>query len=232
MAELNSFNISAAESDHFIMGTSNIKRDGETGGAKLEREREREAARLLDISKRERREEEMRAKKALKLASQKNIRIFDDERVLNFAIEDQIEFDKVLSIFAGLNEVNLDLQKIDENVILSWEDLKDQKVYAPLNLKRLNVEILRAEILNLAKSKAELSAKSHLYEHFNLNSTGDVEYMGSEIELRASNRTILGGIDTLFRIRSRNMFILMERKTSVGVNATASLEDQVGVPMS
>lgn len=192
------------------------------------REKEKEEARLLDISKREKREEDMKVRIALKLASRKTISILHDGgKVLDYAIEDQLEFDKVLSNFSGLQEVNLDTNVLGTKAILSWEDLHDQKMYVPVNTKRTDVENLRAEIMNLAKSKAEFSAKSHLQEHFDLNSISDVEFLGSEIELRAKSGTVLGDVDTLYRIRSHSLFVLMERKTSVGVNATASLEEQV-----
>ena len=177
---------------------------------------------------REKREEDMKVRIALKLASRKTISILHDGgKVLDYAIEDQLEFDKVLSNFSGLQEVNLDTNVLGTKAILSWEDLHDQKMYVPVNTKRTDVENLRAEIMNLAKSKAEFSAKSHLQEHFDLNSISDVEFLGSEIELRAKSGTVLGDVDTLYRIRSHSLFVLMERKTSVGVNATASLEEQV-----
>lgn len=159
MTELKDLDISSVDSAIILVWAEQKKK-----------EKEKEEARLLDIFKREKREEDMKVRKALKLASRKTINIFNhDRRVLKFAVEDQIEFDKILSIYSGLLEVALDANEMNSSVIMSWEDLRDQKIYVPLNTKRSDVESLRAEILNLAKSKAEFSATSHLHEHFNLN---------------------------------------------------------------
>ena len=177
---------------------------------------------------RAKREEVRKERKALKLASRKTISILHDGgKVLDYAIGDQLVFDIVLSNFFGLQEVNLDTNVLSRKVILSWMDLHDQKMYIPVNTKRSDVKNLQAEIMILARSKAEFSAKSHLQEHFDLNSISDVEFLGSEIELRAENGSVLGYVDTLYRIRSHSLFILMAREISVGVNSTTSLEEQV-----
>ena len=229
MIELKALDFSSVDTAIILAWADQNLKERDIEEARKRKEEEREAARLLDIFKREKREEDMKVRKALKLASRKTIHVFNDEgKYFIYAIEDQFEYEKVLSVFSGLLEVTLDMNVLDSRVILSWEDLHDKKLYVPANTKRSDVESLRAEILNLAKSKAEYSAKSHLREHFNLNSSSDVEFLGSEIELRAKNGTALGDVGTLYRIRSHRMFILMERKTSVGVNATASLEEQVG----
>lgn len=91
----------------------------------------------------------------------------------------------------------------------------------------MDVQTLQAEILNLAKSKAEFSAKKHIQDYWHLSSTHDVDYVGSEVQLQVGNGDIMGDIDTLYRIRSLKAFVLMERKTTVGVNVAASLEEQV-----
>ena len=54
-----------------------------------------------------------------------------------------------------------------------------------------------------------------------------MDYVGSEVQLQVGNGDIMGDIDTLYRIRSLKTFVLMERKTIVGVNAAPSLVEQV-----
>jgi hypothetical protein len=72
--------------------------------------------------------------------------------------------------------------------------------------------------------------KSHLQEHFDLNSISDVEFMGSEIELRAKNGSILGYVDTLYRIRSHSLFVFMERETSIRGRQRDGQLGRTGVP--
>ena len=119
-------------------------------------------------------------------------------------------------------------EPVNRKVILSWEQLQDSKLYLPFkSAVKVDVQSLQAEILNLAKSKAEFSAKKHIQDFWQLHSTHDVDYVGSEVQLQVGNGNIMGDIDTLYRIRSLKTFVLMERKTTVGVNAAPSLVEQV-----
>jgi hypothetical protein len=134
----------------------------------------------------------------------------------------------LLSIFSALREVDLLQEPVNRKVILSWEQLQDSKLYLPFkSAVKVDVQSLQAEILNLAKSKAEFSAKKHIQDFWQLHSTHDVDYVGSEVQLQVGNGNIMGDIDTLYRIRSLKTFVLMERKTTVGVNAAPSLVEQV-----
>lgn len=56
---------------------------------------------------REEKERERENKKALKFASRKTIYVYHDGRSSEFSIADQTEFDRLLSIFSGLQEVDL-----------------------------------------------------------------------------------------------------------------------------
>ena len=177
---------------------------------------------------REEKERERENKKALKIASRKTIYVYHDGSASEFSIADQTEFDRLLSIFSALQEVDLLQEPVNKKVILSWEQLQDSKLYLPLkSAVKVDVQTLHAEILNLAKSKAEFSAKKHIQDYWQLHSTHDVDYVGSEVQLQVRNGDIMGDIDTLFRIQSRKTFVLMERKTTVGVNAAPSLLEQV-----
>jgi hypothetical protein len=115
---------------------------------------------------REEKERERENKKALKIASRKTIYVYHDGSAIEFSIADQTEFDRLLSIFSALQEVDLLQEPVYKKVILSWEQLQDSKLYLPLkSAVKVDVQTLQAEILNLAKSKAEFSAKKHIQDY-------------------------------------------------------------------
>ena len=193
-------------------------------------EKKKDMEKLKNAKEKEREKEEMRKerenRKALKIV--KTIYVFHDGKALECSIGDETEFDRLMSIFNALKEVDLSQHEpVNNKVILSWEQLQDSKLYLPLMSVKMDVQTLKEEIMNLAKSKAEFSAKKHIQEHWQLHSIHDVDYVGSDIQLKVGNGDVMGDVDTLYRIRSRHMFVLMERKTTVGVNTTASLEKQV-----
>jgi len=181
---------------------------------KNEREREKE-------EKKNERERERKEKAIQRALNRKNIFCAAD-KLYEFSIHNNKEFDSVSARFGGLQEL------YSNKGILSLDDLEDKKVYAPMwSIPKLDVKTLQIEISNLAKSKAEYSARKHIQDHLQLHSSVDVEFLGSEVELKNSRGNILGDVDTLYRVRTHKMFILMERKTTLGVHATKSLEEQV-----
>ena len=121
-----------------------------------EKDREREEnERDMDKARKEK-ERERENKKALKIASRKTIYVYHDGSASEFSIADQTEFDRLLSIFSALQEVDLLQKPVNKKVILSWEQLQDSKLYLPFqSAVKVDVQTLQAEILNLAKSKAE-----------------------------------------------------------------------------
>jgi len=62
-----------------------------------------------------------------------------------------------------------------------------------------------------------------------LHSIDDVEYVGSDIKLSLNNdeSALLGDIDSLFKISVMKMYILLERKTTVGVDSAPELLRQI-----
>jgi len=162
-----------------------------------EQQREKEAP--MNTSKRE--------------LQKKHIAVLSGNEFITFNVYDDYEFQYIarLNEWIGFKEIQ---QIQSPNVLFHWNEMKNNSIYIPNNIK-INKKQLEQKLYNLAKSIAECNSHVYLKDHFGLDSIGDVEYIGSDIKLTMKeDSTLLGDIDSLFKIPRLKLYILLERKTT------------------
>mmetsp|Transcript_20004 Transcript_20004/g.27575 ORF Transcript_20004/g.27575 Transcript_20004/m.27575 type:complete len:238 (-) Transcript_20004:155-868(-) len=143
----------------------------------------------------------------------KHIAVLSGNEFITFNVYDDYEFQYIarLNEWIGFKEIQ---QIQSPNVLFHWNEMKNNSIYIPNNIK-INKKQLEQKLYNLAKSIAECNSHVYLKDHFGLDSIGDVEYIGSDIKLTMKeDSTLLGDIDSLFKIPRLKLYILLERKTT------------------
>jgi len=190
----------------------------------------KEAAKILSRAKEEERKEraalrDEAAKRKEEL--RKTFTVIFDNRFRIFTVGDDSILQKIVDRngWIGLKEIQ---PNQSPETIITFDQIKNNSIYAPDNIKISDLEQLQKQISGLVKSKAEFTARMHFKEYFHLHSIDDVEYVGSDIQLLSlDGSATLGDVDSLFKINNLNLYILLERKTTVGVDTAVELLDQI-----
>mmetsp|Transcript_20005 Transcript_20005/g.27577 ORF Transcript_20005/g.27577 Transcript_20005/m.27577 type:complete len:297 (-) Transcript_20005:155-1045(-) len=192
------------------------RRELEEERRELEKERRREREEEgLEIGVEVRREDDDSEQQSEKEAplQKKHIAVLSGNEFITFNVYDDYEFQYIarLNEWIGFKEIQ---QIQSPNVLFHWNEMKNNSIYIPNNIK-INKKQLEQKLYNLAKSIAECNSHVYLKDHFGLDSIGDVEYIGSDIKLTMKeDSTLLGDIDSLFKIPRLKLYILLERKTT------------------
>jgi len=160
--------------------------------------------------------------------NKKTITVVSGKDIQTFVVVDNEQLQSIASAsrWIGFKEQHLHQSP---NVLFAWDELKNNSIYIPSNVKINDMEKLQPELVNLTKSEAEFNAVMHFKEYLGLPSIDDIKYLGSDIQLQENEdeSTSLGDVDSLFQIPSLKLYILLERKTTVGMGSVSELVKQI-----